>query len=178
MEKWAWGWGVGVGFVETADFGLVIQGVLDRNRKFLPMKLSLRITYKKANTMSPSSRRQINIKPGSCPDKHHIIFPHPPPPSHSKWDTGHCLSPNLTQSIKNHTGMADQKMWDCGSIIYSWLREGNKQKIFGVRTHHERCRDFNIGSKFLETHGYFLHTFYHQQSYCMTCKQNPFWEVV
>ena len=51
-------------FVGTADFGLVIQGVLDRKPKFLPTMLSLRVTFKKANAMYPPSRGQI--KPGSC----------------------------------------------------------------------------------------------------------------
>lgn len=54
-----------MGFVDTADFGLAIQGVLDRNPTFLPMELSLRVTFKKANAMYPPSRGQIT--PGSCP---------------------------------------------------------------------------------------------------------------
>ena len=54
-----------MGFVDTTDFGLVIQGVLGRKPKFLPMKLSLRVTFKKANAMYPPFRGQI--KPGSCP---------------------------------------------------------------------------------------------------------------
>ena len=54
-----------MGFVDTADFGLAIQGVLDRNPTFLSMELSLRVMFKKANAMYPPSRGQI--KPGSCP---------------------------------------------------------------------------------------------------------------
>ena len=54
-----------MGFVDTADFGLAVQGVLDGNPTFLPMELSLRVTFKKANAMYPPSRGQI--KPGSCP---------------------------------------------------------------------------------------------------------------
>ena len=54
-----------MGFVDTADFGLAIQGILDRNPTFLPMELSLRVTFEKANAMYPPSRGQI--KPGSCP---------------------------------------------------------------------------------------------------------------
>ena len=54
-----------MGFVGTADFGLAIQGVLDRKPKFLLTKLSLRVTFKKANAMYPPFRGQI--KPGSCP---------------------------------------------------------------------------------------------------------------
>ena len=76
-----------MGFVDTTDFGLAIQGVLDRRPKFLPMELSLRVTFKKANAMYPPSRGQI--KPGSCPclvslrgfnsnSKSVILFPPPP----------------------------------------------------------------------------------------------------
>ena len=54
-----------MGFVDTVDFGLAIQGILDRNSTFLPMELSLRVTFEKANAMYPPSRGQI--KPGSCP---------------------------------------------------------------------------------------------------------------
>ena len=54
-----------MGFVDTTDFGLAIQEVLDRKPKSLPTKLSLRVTFKKANAMNPPSRGQI--KPGSCP---------------------------------------------------------------------------------------------------------------
>ena len=54
-----------MGFVDTADFGLAIQGILDRNPTFLPMELSVRVTFEKANAMYPPFRGQI--KPGSCP---------------------------------------------------------------------------------------------------------------
>ena len=54
-----------MGFVDPTDFGLAIQGVLDRKLKFLPTKLSLRVTFKKANAMYLPFRGQI--KPGSCP---------------------------------------------------------------------------------------------------------------
>lgn len=54
-----------MGFVDTTDFGLAIQGILDRNPTFLPMELSLRVTFEKANAMYLPSRGQI--KPGSCP---------------------------------------------------------------------------------------------------------------
>ena len=47
-----------MGFVDTTDFGLAIQGVLDRKPKFLPMELSLRVTFKKATAMYPPSRGQ------------------------------------------------------------------------------------------------------------------------
>ena len=53
------------GVCRNCRFGLAIQGVLDRKPKFLPTKLSLRVTFKKANAMYPPPRGQI--KPGSCP---------------------------------------------------------------------------------------------------------------
>ena len=43
-------------FVDTADFGLAIQGVLGRKPKLLSTKLSLRVTFKKANAIYPPSR--------------------------------------------------------------------------------------------------------------------------
>ena len=85
--------------------------------------------------------------------------------------------PTLTQSVKNHTRMVDKKMWDSSLIIYSWLRDRNKQKIFGMYQDSprkiQRLKDWVKvfrGPQLLAT--YVTHTFCHQQSYCVTSHTN------